>query len=129
MSLNKKSELIKVAKVVCGNLRKNSTEAEKLLWEEVRNKRFIGKKFYRQYPFFYDIKGKESFFIVDFYCHSEKLIIELDGKYYNYKLKEDKDRAQILNYLDLKLIRFKNDEVIDNLNEVMLRIEKKMLTK
>jgi len=119
MSLNRKRELVEVAKVVCRDLRKNSTKAEKIFWEAVRNKRFIGKKFYRQYPLFYDITGKESFFIADFYCHQEKLVVELDGVIHIYRFKEDKEREQILNYLGLNVIRFRNDEVLNGLDKVL----------
>ena len=81
MSLNIKKQLVEVAKVVCRDLRKNSTNAEKLFWQAVRNKKFEERKFLRQHPFFHDVTGKETFFVADFYCHEEKLIIELDGKY------------------------------------------------
>ena len=79
MSLDNRNKLVGVAKVVCRDLRKNSTSAEKLLWKAIRNKNFEEKKFYRQYPFFHDITGIETFFVADFYCHEDKLIIELDG--------------------------------------------------
>jgi very-short-patch-repair endonuclease len=82
MSLNNKSELRVVAKVVCRELRKYSTEAERVFWDKVRNKQFLGKKFYRQYPIFHDLIGKETFFVADFFCYTDKLIVELDGKYH-----------------------------------------------
>jgi len=123
MSLNRKKELRDIAKVVCRDLRKNSTTAEKIFWEAVRNKSFIGKKFYRQYPLFYDITGRESFFVADFYCHEEKLVIELDGRYHKYRLRKDKKRTEILNYLNLKILRFKNDDVINNLNDVLTKVK------
>ncbi len=124
MSLNRKKELRKVAKVVCRDLRKNSTPAEKIFWEAIRNKKLNGKKFYRQHPLFYDITGKESFFVADFYCHEEKLIIELDGRYHEYRLNEDTKRTEILNNLGLKVLRFKNNDVINNLNDVLNKINK-----
>jgi very-short-patch-repair endonuclease len=123
MSLNHKKELVEIAKSVCRQLRINSTDAEKLFWEEVRNRRFENKKFYRQYSFFYDLTGIESFFIADFYCHEEKLIIEIDGKVHNYKLKEDEMRTKILNMLGLKVIRFRNEQIIDHLGEVLKKIK------
>ena len=122
MSLNRKKELRKVAKIVCRDLRKNSTMAEKIFWEAVRNKKLNGKKFYRQHPLFYDITGKESFFVADFYCHEEKFIIELDGRYHKYRLAEDIKRTEILNYLGVKVLRFNNDEVIKNLNEALTKV-------
>ena len=123
MSLNNKNKLVDVAKVVCRDLRKNSTSAEKLLWKAIRNKNFEGKKFYRQYPFFHDITGKEIFFVADFYCHEDKLIIELDGKYHQYRLLKDEARTRILNSLGLKVIRFNNEEIINDLNTVLATIK------
>jgi very-short-patch-repair endonuclease len=123
MSLNIKRELVEVAKVVCRDLRKNSTNAEKLLWQAVRNKKFEGRKFLRQHPFFHDITGKETFFVADFYCHEEKLIIELDGKYHKYRLKEDEKRTEILNYLGVRVMRFRNEDVILDLNDVLKKVK------
>lgn len=126
MSLNNKKKLVKVAKVVCRELRTNSTEAEKILWDAVRNKKLGGKKFYRQYPFFHDITGKETFFVGDFYCHDEKLIVELDGKYHQYQLKEDKERTKILNHLGLKVIKFNNEETKNDLSGVIRKIKQEL---
>jgi len=123
MSLNRKKELRKVAKIVCRDLRKNSTMAEKIFWEAVRNKKLNGKKFYRQHPLFYDITGKESFFVADFYCQQEKLAVELDGRYHEYKLNVDTERTEILNNLGLKVLRFKNEDVINNLNDVLTKVK------
>lgn len=124
MSLNSKAKLVEIANVVCRDLRKNSTEAERLFWEKVRNKKFLRKKFYRQHPIFHDITGKETFFVADFYCFTVKLVIELDGKYHKYRLKKDVERTKILNHLGLNVIRFSNDEIINNLEEVLLKIKK-----
>jgi very-short-patch-repair endonuclease len=110
-------------KKVSRQLRSNSTEAEKLFWEEVRNRKIDNKKFYRQYPFFYDLTGTESFIIADFYCHEERLVIELDGKVHNYKVKDDEIRTKILNMLGLKVIRFRNEQIINNLDEVLNKIK------
>jgi len=123
MGLNIKRELVEVAKVVCRDLRKNSTNAENLLWQAVRNKKFEGRKFLRQHPFFNDITGKETFFVADFYCHEEKLIIELDGKYHKYRLKKDEKRTEILNYLGVRVIRFSNEDVIKDLKSVLRKIK------
>ncbi|GMU96936.1 endonuclease domain-containing protein [Ignavibacterium album] len=124
MSLNNKKKLVEVAKVVCRELRKNSTKAERIFWEQVRNRRFCGKKFYRQYPIFHDITGKETFFIADFFCFEEKLIVELDGRYHQYRLKEDEERTKILNHLGLSVIRFTNDEIENDLESVLLKLGK-----
>ena len=126
MSLNARRKLVKVAKVVCRELRRNETEAEKILWKAIRNKNLNGKKFYRQQPIFHDVTGRETFFVADFYCFTDKLIIELDGRYYQYRLEEDKHRTEILNLLGLRVIRFSNDEVINNLGFVLNEIKKSL---
>jgi very-short-patch-repair endonuclease len=128
MSLNNKQKLLDVAKVVCRDLRKRSTNSEKILWEHLRNRNLLNKKFYRQYPLFFDLIEKESFFVADFYCYGEKLIIELDGEYHKYRLTKDIERTLILDSLGLKVIRFKNNEVEGNINAVLGKITEELLT-
>jgi very-short-patch-repair endonuclease len=111
MSLSKKRELSGIAKAVSRGLRNRSTHYESVLWEMLRDRNLLNKKFLRQHPIFYDSNGTESFFIADFYCHEKKLIIELDGEYHKYKLTKDRDRTEILNSLGLKVIRFTNENV------------------
>ncbi len=124
MSLNNKWKLSESAKILCRELRKNATPAEEIFWQKVRNKRFEGKKFRRQYPVFHDITGTETFFIADYYCPEEKLIVELDGRYHQYKLEEDENRTEILNQLGLRVIRFKNEEVINDIEKVLEEIKR-----
>lgn len=123
MSLNAKKELVEIAKQLCRDLRKRSTKAEGILWEELRNRKLDNKKFYRQYPIFYDITGKESFFIADFFCFETKLVIELDGAIHDKQLKEDMQRTEILNLLGLSVVRFKNEEIEKELTKVLERIK------
>lgn len=108
MSVNNKKQLIEIAKVLCRELRHRSTESENILWNELRNRKLLNKKFYRQYPIFHDVAGKETFFIADFFCFEEKLITELDGEYHKYRLTEDEERTNILTILGLRVIRFSN---------------------
>jgi cyclase len=98
-------------------LRERMTEAECLLWEELRNKKFP-VKFRRQHPL-----GK---YIVDFYCHKLKLVIELDGSIHlKPEVKSyDKIREDEIVMLGLTVIRFKNEEVIYNLESVLSKISK-----
>ncbi len=119
MSLNSKNELVKVAKIVCRDLRKNSTNAERIFWEAVRNRKFLNKKFYRQYPIFHDITGRETFFVADFYINENKLVIELDGIIHKYRLAEDDIRTEILNSLGLRVVRFSNDEIEIDIKKVL----------
>ena len=122
MSLTKNPELIKIINAQTKNLRKKSTKAERILWEELRNGKFLNKKFYRQHPIIYDILGKEIFFVADFYSYEEKVIIELDWENHNYRLKRDKQKDDILRNLRLRVIRFKNSEVEKDVWEVLKKL-------
>ena len=122
MSLNRKKELREIAKTRCRELRKNSTNAEMIFWNKVRNRKFIGKKFYRQYPVFYDINGKESFYIADFYCHESRLIVELDGSIHDFRKTEDEIRSEVINNLGIRVIRFSNNEIELNINNVLNKL-------
>ena len=97
-------------------LRLESTLAEKLLWSRIKARRLNGWKFRRQHPF--------GSFILDFYCHEKKLVIELDGGYHDYYLsrEQDKERDKILKKHNIKVLRFKNDEVLHGLEAVLQTI-------
>ena len=101
-------------------LRRNETKAEKLLWEKLRNNQLEGLKFRRQHPV--------NIYIADFYCHKFKLIIELDGDYHNQEEQKQKDevRTEVLRLNDLKIIRFKNEEVERDINQVLITIKNKI---
>ncbi len=124
MSLNKRRQLKRVAIMVCRDLRKRQTKAENIFWQEVRNRKFCGLKFYRQIPIFHDLTGRETFFIADFFCYEAKLVIELDGEIHKYQLKYDAERTKILNALGLSVIRFSNAEIENNLDEVLKMLKK-----
>ena len=97
-------------------LRIRMTKAEVMLWEALRDKQLDGIKFRRQHPV-----GR---FIVDFYCHKYLLVIELDGRIHLAKDVKEKDlnREAELKELGLHIIRFKNEEVLSNLEEVKVKI-------
>jgi very-short-patch-repair endonuclease len=99
-------------------LRQTETEAEKLLWQELRNKKLNGLKFRRQHPI--------DKWIADFYCHEKKLIIELDGEVHNNfeTKKRDEGRTYELEQLGITVIRFTNNEVINNIKNVLKTINK-----
>ena len=101
-------------------LRRNETKAEKLLWEKLRNNQLEGLKFRRQHPV--------NIYIADFYCHKFKLIIELDGDYHNQEEQKQKDevRTEVLRFNGLKIIRFKNEEVEQDINQVLTTIKNKI---
>ncbi len=92
-------------------LRKNMTETEKMLWKELRNRKFMGLKFLRQHPFIYQMdKNEPRYFIADFYCAEKKLIIEVDGKVHDFQKEEDEHRDGILKSMDMNILRIKNEE-------------------
>ena len=97
-------------------LRKESTKAEKLLWAELRNRKLNGLKFRRQHPL--------DKFIVDFYCNEKKLVVELDGSVHEEKINKDYDEARtaMLAGLNVIVLRFQNEEVINNLKDVLNKI-------
>lgn len=97
-------------------LRKRMTKAERLLWEELRNKKFQSLKFRRQNPI--------SRFIVDFYCHQLKLVVELDGEIHQRKnvRENDKIREGELVEFGLTVIRFGNEEVLNDTSEVLKKL-------
>jgi len=98
------------------SLRNNETKAEKILWEKLRSNQLKGHKFRRQHPI--------SLFIADFYCHQLKLIIEVDGQYHNApeQIKKDDERTQSLQDNEMKIIRFTNCEIENNIGKVITQI-------
>jgi very-short-patch-repair endonuclease len=96
--------------------RQVQTEAEKILWESLRNRKLIGFKFRRQHPI--------ADFIADFFCLECNLVVEVDGDYHNEREQKEYDerRTYELGELDIKVIRFTNQEVIENLDFVLKEI-------
>jgi very-short-patch-repair endonuclease len=93
-------------------LRRQPTESEKLLWEELRKRKLSGYKFLRQKPFIYETdNGQKCFFIADFYCAERKLVVEVDGKIHNSRKYYDEQRDLILYGLGLTVLRIKNEDL------------------
>ena len=97
-------------------LRSNATSAEAFLWKHLQRSQLEGRKFRRQHS----IKN----FIVDFYCASEKLIVELDGQVHMNPLAQEYDRKReaVLEDLGFVVIRFENKMVFDFLPSVLKTI-------
>ena len=127
MSLNIENKLREIAKNRCRELRKIQTPSAKLLWDALRDRSFLGRKFYRQYPLFFDYLGKETFYIADFYCHEHKLIIEIDGKIHAYQKRKDELRSEIINQLGVAVIRVRSEEVLSNFQKVLIKLENKLI--
>ncbi len=110
-------------KNITRRLRDNVTPEEEILWRHLRLRKLEGRKFLRQHAIIYESRGKENFFFVpDFYCASEKLVVELDGKIHERQKEKDKHRDEILINKRLRIIRIKNEELQD-ISKVLNKIK------
>ncbi len=98
-------------KQIARMLRKNSTLSEILLWQEIRNKVMMGYQFHRQVPI--------DQFIVDFYCHELKLVIEIDGDSHDFKYTKDRKRQEKLESLGVRFLRFEDLDVKQSMGYVL----------
>ncbi|MDD4995636.1 MAG: endonuclease domain-containing protein [Patescibacteria group bacterium] len=105
-------------KTTARNLRKAMTPAEMTLWIRLRHKQVYGAQFFRQ--------TRIGNYIVDFYCPSKKLVVEVDGGHHNYdKLQRtrDEERNKYLEYVwKLRVLRFSNGDVLKSPDEVVNKI-------
>ncbi|MEK7503195.1 MAG: endonuclease domain-containing protein [Patescibacteria group bacterium] len=110
---NKKSQILK-RKI----LRKNMTPAETLVWNKIKDKKLGGHKFRRQYSV-----GR---YVLDFYCPTKKLAVEIDGGY--HKLADaklyDPVRQSEIESLGIKFIRFSNNDIENNIEKVLKEIKR-----
>ena len=99
-------------------LRTNMTGSEKVIWKSISKKQLLGLKFRRQHPI--------GNYIADFYCHERKLVIEIDGKYHEnkYQKMHDNYRDSEMERFGINIIRFKNDEIFNELEKVLHKIQK-----
>jgi very-short-patch-repair endonuclease len=95
-------------------LRQNMTPAEQRLWDALRNKQLDGLKFRTQHPV--------GPFILDFWCPAHKLVVEVDGSIHDYQVDGDEARTRQLEAYGYHVLRFRNQEVMDDLPAVLERI-------
>ena len=100
-------------------LRKNVTWAEKILWQEIRNKKILRQRFLRQYRI-----GK---YVVDFFCPKIKLAIEIDGSTHTKddEIEYDTQRQKEIESLGIKFLRFTNLEIFYSLSNVLNIVKEK----
>jgi very-short-patch-repair endonuclease len=99
--------------------RRKMTESESVLWEALR-RLHCGYHFRRQHPI--------GDYIADFICLKKKLVVEVDGGYHNNPMQQQNDQMRT-DYLERKgytVIRFKNEEISDDLHEVIMRIKEQL---
>lgn len=101
-------------------LREQKTKAESLIWTVLRAKRLAGLKFRRQHP--------TGPYFADFACVEKMTIVELDGEYHEDELQhvKDSERQAYLEALGWKVVRFSNEEVINDVESVAISIARQM---
>lgn len=104
-------------KELARDLRKKMTPCEKIMWHQLRNKRFKGLKFVRQFPI--------ERYIVDFYCHDKKLIIEVDGEIHNDVERKayDSAREEFFAASELRVVRFNNHDIENDLGRILRELD------
>ena len=102
------------------NNRREMTESETVLWNALRNMK-AGVRFRRQHPI--------GDYIADFICLPAKLVIEVDGDYHQEPQQQelDKQRTEFLVSKGYQVIRIKNEEISNDLNEVVMKIKEEVL--
>ncbi|MGI9229865.1 MAG: endonuclease domain-containing protein [Gammaproteobacteria bacterium] len=110
-----KRQYTTTSKKNANSLRKSQTDAENLLWYHLRNKQLDGHKFRRQQPI--------GNYIVDFVCMSQKLVVELDGGQHAEQQARDKERDTWLHKQGYRILRFWNNDVIENCYGVLETID------
>jgi very-short-patch-repair endonuclease len=102
------------------DLRRNQTEAEKAFWSHVRNRQFRGLRFFRQYSI-----GR---YVLDFYCPKTNIAVELDGGQHAGDESREYDalRTEYLKVHKIEVVRFWNNDVLQNIKGVLARIEEKI---
>ncbi len=109
---------------ICRYLRRNQTKAEKIFWEAVSNRKVENKKFYRQYPIKVSDGEIAKFFIADFLCFEKKLVVEIDGGIHESQKEYDALRTKFIERTDKKVIRFKNEDVLNRLDMVIAELKR-----
>ena len=95
-------------------MRREPARAEEVLWGALQKKQVAGLRFRRQHPV-----GR---FVLDFYCPSHRLVVEVDGEVHDSQLERDSERTKALEAYGYRVLRFRNDEVMNDLPAVVQRI-------
>ena len=100
--------------VIARKLRRRATEAETRLWQKLRNRQLEGVKFYRQMPI--------GPYVVDFAARAARLVVEIDGGQHATAVKADELRSRWLMEQGYRVIRFWNNDVLENMSGVLEKI-------
>jgi very-short-patch-repair endonuclease len=96
------------------DLRQTETPPEQLLWLALRNEQIGGLKFRRQHPI--------GPYVVDFYCHSAGLVVEVDGMSHDDKISQDAEKTNYIERQGLRILRVTNEDVMHDLDAVAREI-------
>lgn len=96
-------------------MRSNPTPAEAKLWQRLRRRQLEGYKFRRQHV----IAG----YVVDFYCPTLQLAVEVDGPIHQYRRRQDQRRSQILSEWGVKILRFSSEAVMNEIEQVVVSLQ------
>ena len=113
MYFGAKPAIFKLAK----ELRKAETDAEIILWSKLNRNQILGLQLRRQHPI--------NIFIADFYCVRIKLLIEVDGSIHEITeyQEHDQSRSEILNDFGITVIRFTNEQIIEEIDSIIEQIK------
>jgi len=98
------------------------TDAETILWQQLRNRKLAGFKFRRQQPI--------EHYIADFFCFECRLVVEVDGAYHDEPDQKayDEARTMRLKELNISVIRFSNHDVMQNTEQVLEEIQRRLIS-
>ncbi|RCX18262.1 very-short-patch-repair endonuclease [Anaerobacterium chartisolvens] len=103
-------------KQLAKEMRRHPTSGEQELWDKIRNKQLGGYRFLRQYAI--------SRYIADFYCSKAKTAVEVDGSIHEQDERKEYDsiREEVIKAHGIRIIRFTNEEIIEDINNVLKRL-------
>jgi very-short-patch-repair endonuclease len=114
---NRQLNNLKLLTPIRKKLRNGATEAESVLWKQLKGSQLAGRKFRRQHSI--------GLFVLDFYCPSERLAIEVDGEIHATTAVQihDEERQKAIETLDITIIRIQNADILQNVNQVLNTIQ------
>ena len=113
---------LRILKPIRKELRNDATEAESILWQYPKRSQLAGRKFRRQHSI--------GLFVLDFYCPSERLAIEVDGDVHNSIDAKiyDEDRQKAIETLNIRVLRFQNIDVLQTISQVLTTIHQHLMS-
>lgn len=105
----------------------NEANSHHLIWEHLKDGKFLNKKFQRCHPIFFDHQGEKKFLLADFYCPAHNLIIELDQGIHSLQPEYKINRRILLEHFDYRFIRFPENKILRSFDDIMLQLGKTLI--